>query len=173
MNLKCSSLSPDKRLLSVVGDDLESLIVSADSGKTIFTLSSHTDFSFSTSWSPDGNYLTTGSQDHTLSIYDVRNFKVPLIQLASNIASVQSSRFNSSGSILVLAEMVDYVHIIDMKQSFSSDVDVSCQTLDFFGEISGISLSPCDTFLFVGVDERTFGAIVEFQLDLRLFQDIF
>jgi len=142
---------------------LNNLIVNADSGQILSTTRNHSDYCFTTVWSPDSKYLVTGSLDASACIYDVRNFNTPLVRVISEISSMQSSVFSSCGSFLILSEMVDYVHILPMRQSFSAPV-VTGQTIDFFGDVSGISLSPCDALLYVGVDERTFGAILEFEL---------
>jgi hypothetical protein len=48
---------------------------------------------------------------------------------------------------LVAAEPADYVHIYEM----DGGAAVAEQEVDLFGEISGVSLSPCGSMLFVGV----------------------
>jgi WD40 repeat protein len=165
--INCSSLSPDKRLISIVGDSVDNLILNADSGQVLLNTRNHSDYCFTTLWSPDSKYLVTGSLDTTACIYDVRNFQKPLIKVSSAMSPIQSCRFSSNGSLLLLSEMVDYIHILPMHQSFSQEAQhVYGQTIDFFGDISGISFSPCDEFLYIGVDESTFGAILELELNL-------
>ncbi|TYJ15484.1 hypothetical protein E1A91_A10G186100v1 [Gossypium mustelinum] len=56
-----------------------------------------------------------------------------------------------------MAEPADFVHVFDTKSGY-----VKCQEIDFFGEVAGISFSPDTESLFVGVADRTYGSLLEF-----------
>ncbi|KAL0356643.1 UNVERIFIED_CONTAM: hypothetical protein Scaly_1350000 [Sesamum calycinum] len=57
-----TSVSPDGKLLAVLGDSPECLIADAQSGKVIGNLKGHLDYSFASAWHPDGRILATGNQ---------------------------------------------------------------------------------------------------------------
>lgn len=58
---------------------------------------------------------------------------------------------------MAMAEPADFVHIFDTKQDYRQ-----CQEIDIFGEMAGISFSPDTEALFVGVADRTYGSLLEF-----------
>lgn len=60
-----TSVSPDGKLVCVVGDDPEGLIADFQTGKPVASLRGHLDFSFATAWHPDGRVFATGNQDTT------------------------------------------------------------------------------------------------------------
>ncbi|ORX91712.1 WD40 repeat-like protein [Basidiobolus meristosporus CBS 931.73] len=144
--VNCAVVSPDGRLLSVVGDDTNCSILNAESGEVINTLSGHVDYSFATCWSPDGRVLATGNQDMTLRLYDTRYFAKSFSVFETQMGAVRSLRYSPDGRFLVAAEPADFIHILD-----AQSLDRS-QEIDFFGEIAGISFpeeeSDC---LYVGV----------------------
>ena len=149
-------------MLSVVGDATSSLIVNSDSGDILHTLSGHTDYSFATAWSPCGKFIATGNQDLTTRLYDVRNFSEPFLTIPSELAAVRSLKFNFSGTLLALAESVDYVRLLDLSCSLNSQ-NLVLQSIDFFGEVSGVSWTPDDQFLYIGTADTTYGSILEFE----------
>uniref|UniRef100_A0ACD5V8D4 Uncharacterized protein n=1 Tax=Avena sativa TaxID=4498 RepID=A0ACD5V8D4_AVESA len=152
-----TSLSPDGKLIVVVGDDPDGLLIDANSGKTINSMKGHLDYSFASAWSPDGRTFATGNQDRTCRVWDVRNLSQSLHVLGSNIGAIRSIRFTSDGQFLATAEPADFVHIFDVKSNYNKR-----QELDFFGEISGMSFSPDTDTLFVGVWDRTYGSLLEY-----------
>lgn len=56
-----------------------------------------------------------------------------------------------------MSEPADFVHVFDVQQDFSL-----CQEIDLFGEIAGISFSPDTEALFVGIADRTYGSVLEY-----------
>ncbi|KAJ0623826.1 putative transcription factor WD40-like family [Helianthus annuus] len=152
-----TSLSPDRKLITVVGDNLDGLLVDSTSGKTVATVEGHLDYSFASAWHPDGKIFATGNQDKTCRVWDIRNLSEPLSVLKGNMGAVRSVRFSSDGQFLVVAEPADFVHVYNTKLNYEKR-----QEIDFFGEISGVSLSPDDETLYVGVWDRTYASLLQF-----------
>ncbi|ONK79284.1 uncharacterized protein A4U43_C01F4810 [Asparagus officinalis] len=152
-----TSLSPDKKLLVVVGDNPEGLLVDAHTGKTVQEMHGHKDFSFASAWHPDGQMFATGNQDKTCRLWDVRNLSKSLAVLRGNIGAIRSVRFSSDGRFMCMAEPADFVHIFDVGSGYTKR-----QELDFFGEISGMAFSPDTEALFVGIWDRTYGSLLQY-----------
>ncbi|KAD5507631.1 hypothetical protein E3N88_15334 [Mikania micrantha] len=140
-----TSISPDGRLLIVVGDNPEGMLVDSRSGKTVASLHGHLDFSFASAWHPNGQTFATGNQDKTCRIWDARNLSESVTALKGNIGAVRSIRYSSDGRFMAMAEPADFVHVFDVKHGYKTE-----QEIDFFGEISGISFSPDTESLFIG-----------------------
>lgn len=154
-----TSLSPDGKLLLIVGDNPESMLVDSQNGKTIAPLSGHLDYSFASSWNPDGVTFATGNQDKTCRIWDMRNLSKSVAVLKGNLGAIRSIRHSSDGKYMAIAEPADFVHVYDVKSGYEKE-----QEIDFFGEISGISFSPDTESLFIGVWDRTYGSLLEYGL---------
>ncbi|KAL3503692.1 hypothetical protein ACH5RR_038141 [Cinchona calisaya] len=152
-----TSLSPDGKLLVIVGDNLDGILVDSRSGKAVANLCGHLDFSFASSWHPDGITFATGNQDKTCRIWDMRNLSKSVTALKGNIGAIRSIRYSSDGRFMAMAEPADFVHVFDVKSGYEKE-----QEIDFFGEISGMSFSPDTESLFVGVWDRTYGSLLEF-----------
>ncbi|KAK9159425.1 hypothetical protein Syun_005766 [Stephania yunnanensis] len=152
-----TSMSPDCRLITVVGDHLDGLLVDAHNGKAVSSLVGHLDYSFATAWHPDGRTFATGNQDKTCRVWDMRHLKSPIAVLKGNLGAVRSIRFSSDGQFMVVAEPADFVHVYSTKMDYKKR-----QEIDFFGEISGISLSPDDESLYIGVWDRTYASLLHY-----------
>ncbi|KAJ6806856.1 putative WD repeat-containing protein-like [Iris pallida] len=152
-----TSPSPDGKLIVVVGDNPEGILVDAQTGKTIQTLCGHFDYSFASAWNPDGRTFATGNQDKTCRVWDVRNLSKSIAVLRGNLGAIRSIRFSSDGRFMAMAEPADFVHIFDVGSGYEQQ-----QELDFFGEISGMSFSPDTEALFVGVWDRTYGSLLQY-----------
>ncbi|KAJ4851349.1 hypothetical protein Tsubulata_024777 [Turnera subulata] len=152
-----TSLSPDAKLLTVVGDNPEGMLVDANTGKTVMPLCGHLDFSFASAWHPDGVTFATGNQDKTCRIWDVRNPSKALAVLKGNLGAIRSIRYTSDGKYMAMAEPADFVHVYDAKNGYEKE-----QEIDFFGEISGVSFSPDTEALYIGVWDRTYGSLLEY-----------
>lgn len=152
-----SSLSPDGKLLVIVGDNPEGILADAQSGKSIQELSGHYDYSFASAWHPNGLTFATGNQDKTCRVWDIRNLSKSLTVLKSHLGAVRSIRFSSDGRFMATAEPADFVHVYDVSTGYHHE-----QELDFFGEISGLSFSPDSEAVFVGVWDRTYGSLLQF-----------
>ncbi|KAL5992345.1 hypothetical protein ACLOJK_013262 [Asimina triloba] len=155
---KNTSVSPDGKLLSVLGDSADCLVADAQSGKTIATLKGHLDYSFSSAWHPSGSILATGNQDTTCRLWDVRNLSTSLAVLKGRMGAIRAIKFTSDGRFMAMAEPADFVHIFDTRSDYCKG-----QEIDLFGEIAGISFSPDTEALFVGVADRTYGSLLEFK----------
>lgn len=58
-----TAASPDGgKLLAVVGDDPDALILDSNSGERVAELKGHLDYSFAAAWHPSGHQLATGNQ---------------------------------------------------------------------------------------------------------------
>ncbi|KAL2242258.1 uncharacterized WD repeat-containing protein C2A9.03 isoform X1 [Sesamum indicum] len=152
-----TSVSPDGKLLAILGDSPECLIADAQSGKVIGNLKGHLDYSFASAWHPDGQILATGNQDTTCRLWDVRNLSESIAVLKGRMGAIRAVKFTSDGRYMAMAEPADFVHIFDTKSDYSKG-----QEIDLFGEIAGISFSPDTEALFVGVADRTYGSLLEF-----------
>ncbi|GKV44042.1 hypothetical protein SLEP1_g51274 [Rubroshorea leprosula] len=152
-----TSASPDGKLLALLGDSVECLIADAQSGKVTGSLKGHLDYSFASAWHPDGRILATGNQDTTCRLWDIRNLSQSLAVLKGRMGAIRALKFTSNGRFLGMAEPADFVHVFDTESGY-----VNCQEIDLFGEIAGISFSPDTEALFVGVADRTYGSLLEF-----------
>lgn len=90
-------------------------------------------------------------------MWDVRKLASPVATLNGNIGAIRSIRFSADGQFLVMAEPADFVHIYGTRENFEQR-----QELDFFGEITGVSLSPDDESIFVGIWDRTYASLLQF-----------
>uniref|UniRef100_A0A5B7BMK4 Uncharacterized protein n=1 Tax=Davidia involucrata TaxID=16924 RepID=A0A5B7BMK4_DAVIN len=152
-----TSVSPDGKLMAVLGDSPECLIADAQSGKVVGNLKGHLDYSFASAWHPDGRILATGNQDTTCRLWDIRNLSESVAVLKGRMGAIRAIRFTSDGRFMAMAEAADFVHIFDTWSDYAK-----AQEIDLFGEIAGISFSPDTEALFVGVADRTYGSVLEF-----------
>ncbi|KAF9600605.1 hypothetical protein IFM89_011134 [Coptis chinensis] len=111
--------------------------------KVVASLVGHLDYSFATAWHPNGHILATCNQDKTCRVWDTRYLASPVAVLKGNLGAIRSIRFSSDGKFMAVAEPADFVHIYNTTLDYKKR-----QEIDFFGEISWISLSPDDESLF-------------------------
>ncbi|CAL5347837.1 unnamed protein product [Camellia sinensis] len=152
-----TSVSPDRKLTAIVGDHPDGLLVDSQNGKTVASVVGHLDYSFASAWHPDGRTFATGNQDKTCRVWDLRNLSKPIAILKGNMGAVRSVRFSSDGQFLVVAEPADFVHVYSTKADYKRR-----QEIDFFGEISGVALSPDDESLYVGIWDRTYASLLQY-----------
>ncbi|KAK9474491.1 Quino protein amine dehydrogenase [Dipodascopsis tothii] len=162
--INCTAASPGGKRRLVVGDALDTLVIDADSGRTLATLAGHKDYSFACAWSPDDRLLATGNQDKTCRIYDARNLSTPLHVVGAQLGAVRSLKFNHSGAFLALAEPIDYVHVIDTRT-----VGQRGQLLEFWGGVAGVGFcgSDDDDSLWVGNSDPLVGGLMRFTRNAR------
>ncbi|KAL7088403.1 hypothetical protein ACP275_13G125500 [Erythranthe tilingii] len=152
-----TSLSPDSKIIAIVGDNPDGMLVDSQTGKTIAPLHGHLDFSFASAWHPNGYIFATGNQDKTCRVWDARNLSKSVAVLKGNLGAIRSIRFTSDGQFMAMAEPADFVHVYDVKNGYDKE-----QEIDFFGEISGVSFSPDTDSLFIGVWDRTYGSLLQY-----------
>ena len=158
--VNCSVTSPDGRLRLLNGDDCEPTLANAETGETLARLVGHSDFGFACDWAPDGITMATGHQDGLVKVWDARKLSQSIQTIAMEQAGCRSLQFSPLGSgkrVLVLAEPADFVHIVDA-QTFESK-----QTIDFFGEISGISMPPDGSRLYIANADAKYGGLMEYE----------
>lgn len=158
--INCSATSPDGRLRLLVGDDTWPIISNAETGELIARLPNHKDFGFACAWAPDGITMATGHQDGLVQVWDARMLKRSTYTIPMEMGGCRAMQFSPLGSgkrVLVLAEPADFVHIVDA-QSYESK-----QTIDFFGEISGISMPPDGSRLYIANSDLHYGGLMEFE----------
>ncbi|CAN6584017.1 unnamed protein product [Malus baccata var. baccata] len=168
-----TSVSPDGKLVAVLGDSTDCLIADAQSGKVscivavrrihfcdLCNLKGHLDYCFSSAWHPNGQILATGNQDTTCRLWDIRNLSESVAVLKGRMGAIRAIKFTSDGRFMAMAEPADFVHILDTQCGYVKE-----QEIDLFGEIAGISFSPDTEALFVGIADRTYGSVLE--LDKR------
>lgn len=73
------------------------------------------------------------------------------------MGAIRALRFSSDGRFMSMAEPADFVHVFETESGY-----VKGQEIDLFGEIAGISFSPDAEALFVGIADRTYGSLLEF-----------
>ncbi|BAU01138.1 uncharacterized protein HKW66_Vig0152820 [Vigna angularis] len=152
-----TSISPDRKLMTVVGDNLDGLLVDPQNGKTVATLVGHRDYSFASAWHPNGCTFATGNQDKTCRVWDVRHLSSPVAIVRGNLGATRSIRFSSDGQYMVVAEPADFVHVYSTKADYKIR-----QEIDFFGEISGVCLSPDDECMYIGIWDRTYASLLQY-----------
>ncbi|XP_023534846.1 uncharacterized WD repeat-containing protein C2A9.03-like isoform X2 [Cucurbita pepo subsp. pepo] len=152
-----TSVSPDGKLLAVLGDSPGCLVTDANSGRAIGCLQGHLDYSFTSAWHPNGQILATGNQDTTCRLWDVRKMSESMAVLKGRMGAIRAVKFSSDGRFMAMAEPADFVHIFDTQSGY-----IEGQEIDMFGEIAGICFSPDAESLFVGVSDRTYGSLLEF-----------
>ncbi|PSS35915.1 hypothetical protein CEY00_Acc00228 [Actinidia chinensis var. chinensis] len=152
-----TSMSPDNKLITIVGDHPDGLLVDPQNGKTVASVVGHLDYSFASAWHPDGRTFATGNQDKTCRVWDLRNLSSPIAILKGNMGAVRSVRFSSDGKFLVVAEPADFVHVYSSEANY-----MKRQEIDFFGEISGVSMSPDDESLYIGIWDRTYASLLQY-----------
>ncbi|XP_017700707.2 uncharacterized WD repeat-containing protein C2A9.03-like isoform X2 [Phoenix dactylifera] len=153
-----TSVSPDGKLLAVLGDSTDCLLADSQSGKVIGDLKGHSDYSFASAWHPNGRILATGNQDKTCRLWDVRKLSQSFAVLKGRMGAVRGIKFSADGRFMAMAEPADFVHIYDTRADYGH-----AQEIDLFGEIAGITFSPDTEALFVGIADRTYGSLLEFR----------
>lgn len=160
-SVNATAASPKGDLFCIVGDSNDAVIADLTSGKEVTRLKGHLDYSFACAWSPDGQWLVTGNQDHTSRVYDTRFMhpeKDPFMILRSEMAAVRCLQFSSDSKCLAVMEADDFVSIYDVETGFTSR-----QTIDFFGETAGIGFSPDAEHFYIGIAGIERGGIFEYR----------
>jgi len=155
-----TSISPSRSLMCVVGDDKEGKVVAANDGSEVAVLKGHLDYSFASAWHPGGHLFATGNQDMTCRVWDIRQTSESLAIFKGRMGAVRSLHFSEDGKYLAMAEPADFVHLIDCEGPRALK---QCQEIDLFGEVAGVAFSPDGSALFVGISDRTFGSLLEYE----------
>jgi WD40 repeat protein len=151
-----ATVSPCGKMILMARDNVVMNIIDKSSGKNILKLEGHADFPFTTSWHPNGYQCASGAQDKTVRIWDIRKGLVHT--LGGKMAPIRSVTYNFDGSLLAASEAADFAHIYDTISDYRRE-----QTIDFFGEVSGISFSPCGSTFYLGIHDQTYYGLMEFE----------
>jgi WD40 repeat protein len=168
--VNATATSPDGRMRAVVGDTKQVVLMDAARGDVIKELWGHNHWSFTVDWRNDGYTFVTGNQDMTAKyplvhaarltcrIWDARKMSDAVVTLPATMGAVRSVHFSSDGNFLSVAEPADYVHVYDASTGLYEDK----QTVEFIGEIAGVSFDPSGERLFIGNGDDLVGSIYEF-----------
>lgn len=159
--MNCSSFHSSDQIYCVVGDDSQGVLCDIRANQPFATLIGHLDHLFGVDISSDGISIATGSQDRTTRIYDMRKLGNPsnsIVCLHANVGPIRTVRYSSDGSVLAVGESDDFVTLYDAMSGYRFQ-----QTIDFFGEISGLDFAPCTDNLFLGISSYESGCIMEFK----------
>ncbi|KAG8527168.1 uncharacterized protein KY384_008598 [Bacidia gigantensis] len=160
--INCACSSPDARLRLTVSDANSPVITSTDTGEILHSLPGHNDHGFACAWAPDHVTLATAHQDGLVQIFDARYLDKAVHRIPAEQSCVRTLQFSPLGGgrpILVAAEPADFVHVIDAK-TFDRK-----QSIEFFGDVSGASMSADGQSLFIGCSDKGFGGLLEFERD--------
>lgn len=158
--VNCSATSPDGRLRLLVGDDTYPIVSNAETGEILNKLSNHEDYGFACAWAPDGITMATGHQDGLVQVWDARKTSRSIHTIPMEMGGCRALQFSPLGSgkrVLVLAEPADFVHVVDA-QTYNSK-----QSIDFFGEIAGISMPPDGSRLNIANSDPHYGGLIEYE----------
>jgi WD40 repeat protein len=92
-------------------------------------------------------------------LWDARYMNYSFLTLPAKIGAIRSVHFSPDGKYLSLAEPADYVHIYDTTTNLYEEK----QTIEFIGEIAGVSFDPSGENLFIGNADDLVGSIYEFK----------
>ncbi|KAI3499321.1 hypothetical protein L1887_35116 [Cichorium endivia] len=84
-------------------------------------LNVHLDFSFASTWYPDGYTFATGNQDKTCRVWDVRHLFKSITALKANFGAIRSIRYSSDGQFMAMAKPTDFVHVFDVKNGYEKE----------------------------------------------------
>ena len=159
--VNCSATDPNRRLRLLVGDDEDkrALLADAETGEVIANLHGHTDFGFACAFADDGITMATGHQDGLVQVWDARNCSQSIHKISMELGGCRAMQFSPIGSgkrVLVLAEPADFVHVVDAQRYESK------QTIEFFGEIAGITMPREGEKLWIANWDPHYGGLMEF-----------
>lgn len=150
--LNASAKNPRSNLITVVGDSSSIFLVDPLLKSPVTkTIKGDHDGGFSVSYHPDGNIFSTVFQDGICQLYDLRNLSSPLHEFESTRMGHQSGAFrvckisqtsglNCGSELMVIAEHVGRVHLVDLK-TMERQVIVVPAALDQFAthQLNGTS----------------------------------
>jgi hypothetical protein len=92
-----STSTATARLLCLVGDACDALLLDAGSGKAVSTLRGHRDHLFAAAFSPCGVLVATGGQDRSARVWDVRRTDRALHVLPAARGAVRALVYSRGG----------------------------------------------------------------------------
>lgn len=164
------AISPDQQTMACVGDcnDVVMLDLRERDAFRMAGVLKMSDSGFGLGWSRNGMQLAAGSQDGTVSVWDVRSSK-RMVKLESTQATpkgaVRSVKFSQTGSVDLLAfsEHTAFVNLVDAR-TFEDSCSIRVSpSLDVEVNISGMAFSPDSKSLMVGLE----GGVLEYPIDVK------
>lgn len=155
-----STMEPAGKMVVVGLDDTTCHLIDKDSGQRVAKIPGHDEYVFATGWhpTPGTHIFATGAQDRTCRLWDVQNLSESLVVLKDFAGAVRSVNFSSCGRFLAVAEPRDFVKIFDVENGKFD----TCQVIDLFGEIAGVSFTPNSQRLYLGISDRTYASLISF-----------
>ncbi|KAK9481059.1 WD40-repeat-containing domain protein [Lipomyces japonicus] len=170
--VNCQATSPDGKSRLIVGDALDAMVVDTRSGAKLFDLTGHKDYGFACAWSSDQHTIATGNQDMSCRVYDLRFSNRALHVLGARIGAVRSLRFDHTGKFMIMAEPIDYVHVVDTR----SNELARGQVIEFWGEIAGAGFAPYSQFdddsIWIANSDALVGGIMHFERNSNDVDDV-
>jgi len=108
-----AAISPDGRLFALAdGDDLGIRLVDAETHQDVRRWEAHTEPIWSLSFSPDGNWLLSPSEDHTVGVWEVATGKL-VARLVGHNAEVLCAAMSPDGTRIASGGRDGYVRLWD------------------------------------------------------------
>jgi WD40 repeat protein len=145
----CNVITLSKDFSSIAaGFDHEVIkIYDLRSGKIAHVLEGHENYTFALDYHADQLTLASGNQDHTTRIWDLRVNAATHVLPSKNFP-VGYLKFIQESHMLVAGEYFRSCTVFDVTDSYRSH-----STLEFFGELVGISYDPAQREMYIGVSQ--------------------
>ncbi|MFN8344723.1 MAG: WD40 repeat domain-containing protein [Spirosomataceae bacterium] len=110
---RCIAVNPKSREIAIGYSDQLIRIFGTDDLELKHTLISHTNSVFSVQYSPDGNYLLSGSRDAHLKVWEVSNDYRLLKDIAAHLFAINHIVFSPDSSLFATCSMDKSVKVWD------------------------------------------------------------
>ena len=112
------------------------------------------DYSFASAWHPDGKLFATGNQDKICQVWDLTRFQI----FKGNMGAVLSPRFSSDGRFWWLLSLLISCTFMPPTKTMKKG-----KKLIRLEKSWGVSLSPDDGSLDIGVWDRTYASLLQYK----------
>ena len=129
-------ISPDKSLIAFISHTTIKIIDVQD-GQIINKLEGHTDTVLSIAFSPDGQYIASGSLDNTIRLWDIKKFK-QVSCFTGHTDAVLSIAFSPDGQHIASGSLDNTIRLWDIKKF----KHIGTLYEDHIGSVSFVSFNP-------------------------------